>query len=663
MKKIISIALLLSLFILLVSCGSLEVIRTKLSYDEELIELNLGDEISVIPNCNKENAKIVYKASSDIVSIDENGNLKALKTGTVIIEASVNKRDSISAKLIVVISENNTYTIYYDVNGGDPLENNQITYGKEDAITLPTPTKKGYKFLGWHENNSLVTNLTKENHTLTAMWEKLSTYTIYYDVNGGSMNTNSEYEFMEDENITLPKPVKTGCIFLGWYEGLEEVTKIENRNYSLVARWYEIASDSSYYTITYNTNGGTLPTNTLTSFIDSKEVDLPVPTKKGYKFIGWYENNSLVTTITNKNYSLIAVWEELPIYSISYDLDGGTLSTLINAYTKDDVIIIDEPTKEGYTFIGWTSELNTKPVKNLEIKNQEKNLNLKANYQANTYQITFKSNNKDVKVDVKYNETIKIEKYNFTNNGMKLIGWNTEADFTGNTYLVDEELTYTFTEDIVLYAEWTSLINLALNSSEKLTNDIPIITKGQKEFTLPVPETKEFVFFDGWYLGEQKITNELGKNLNPWEFDSEVTLVPKWVDSITKNGIKYYYLGEYPQTKVTDKATIEVLNKKIPNHLGYCELDGDYYAKVTFDKNTTVYFNDGTKVLKGETYYFKVEKVLWRVINEKNNIVISEYVLDAISFYDSNIERKKYNTILDLYTRIYPNDFSESKSS
>ena len=82
-------------------------------------------------------------------------------------------------------------------------------------------------------------------------------------------------------------------------------------------------------------------------------------------------------TKTNKNYSLIAVWEELPIYSISYDLDGGTLSTLINAYTKDDVIIIDEPTKEGYTFIGWTSELNTKPVKNLEIKNQEKNLNLR----------------------------------------------------------------------------------------------------------------------------------------------------------------------------------------------------------------------------------------------------------------------------------------------
>ena len=103
MKKIISIALLLSLFILLASCGSLEVIRTKLSYDEELIELNLGDEISVIPNCNKENAKILYKASSDIVSIDESGNLKALKTGTVIVEASVNKRDSISAKLIVAI--------------------------------------------------------------------------------------------------------------------------------------------------------------------------------------------------------------------------------------------------------------------------------------------------------------------------------------------------------------------------------------------------------------------------------------------------------------------------------------------------------------------------------------------------------------------------------
>ena len=363
----------------------------------------------------------------------------------------------------------------------------------------------------------------------------------------------------------------------------------------------------------------------MTSFSDSKEVILPTPVKKGYKFLGWYENSNLITNLTNKNYSLLAKWEELEKYHISYDLDGGELLNLVNSYTKDDVIILDEPEKLGYTFLGWTSELNTEPIKKLEIKNQTGNLNLKANYVPNTYQITFKSNNQEIKVDIKYNETIKMTELNLKNSGMKLIGWNSESDLTGTTYSLNQELTYNYTDNIELFAVWMSLINLNLNSNEKVNESLPIINKGQKEFTLPVPTTSEFLFFVGWYLGEQQITDETGKNLKPWEFDTEVTLTPKWSESITKNNVKYYYLGEYPQTKVTDKEIIAILNKRIPNHLGYCELDGEYYAKVVYDKNETVYFNDGTKVVKGETYYFKVEKVLWRMLDEKNNIVIIEW--------------------------------------
>jgi hypothetical protein len=57
---------------------------------------------------------------------------------------------------------------------------------------------------------------------------------------------------------------------------------------------------------------------------------------------------------------------------------------------------------------------------------------------------------------------------NLKNSGMKLIGWNTEKELNGTTYILNTELTYTFTENIELYAVWTSLINLELNSSEKV---------------------------------------------------------------------------------------------------------------------------------------------------------------------------------------------------
>lgn len=660
MKRIISVILLLVILILTTSCGDIEVIRTKLSYDQELLEISVGDEINITPNCNKEDVVINYLLTSDIVSVDENGNLKALEKGTVIVEASVNKRNSVSAKLVIVVVDTQTFTIYYDVNGGTPLKQDKVTYNSGDVIILPTPVRSGYKFLGWFENEELVTSLDNKNHTLKAMWEKLNRYTISYELNGGTFNTEVQYEFMENEVFTLPKPTKNSCIFLGWYEDDKEITTLDNKNYNLVAKWYKISTDLSYYTITYNTNGGTLPTDAITSFDDCSKVVLSEPIRKGYKFLGWYENSNLITSLTNKNYSLIAKWEELEKYHISYDLDGGKLLNPINTYTEDDIFVLEKPIKEGYEFIGWTTDKNKEPVKELEIKNQTSDLFVKAIYQPNTYKIVFKSNNQEKKVDIKYNETIKITELNLKNSGMKLIGWNSESDLTGTTYSVNQELTYTFTEDIELYAIWTSLINLELNSSEKVSTDLPIITKGQKEFALPVPDTNEFLFFVGWYLGEQQITDETGKNLKSWEFDTEVTLTPKWTDTVTINNIKYYYLGEYPQSRVTDQKIIALLNKEVPDYRNYCELNGEYYAKVTYNKNNTIYFNDGTKLVKGDTYYFKVEKVLWRVVDEKNNILVSEYVLDALPFYDSTIERKKYDPRLDINVRIYPNDFSES---
>ncbi len=662
MKKILYLIVPIMILFLTTSCGDFDLVRTKLSYDEEMMEINLGDEISIIPNCNKEDVEIIYEASNDIVEMDDLGNLKALKTGTVIVKAKTTKRNSVSASIVIVVNDRQTFTITYDVNGGKPLDNTKITYGKGEVVMLPTPTKDGYKFLGWYENDTLVTTLTGENHVLKAMWEKLVSYTISYNLDGGMFTVEAVTEFEENQKIALPKPKKEGYIFLGWYENGIEITELTNKNYNLTAKWFEINSDSLLYTITYNLNGGTLPIDAVTSFEDSKGINLPKPTRTGHKFLGWYENNNLVTSITNKSYSLIAKWEKLPVYSISYDLDGGTIKKVVESYTTEDVFAIEEAVKEGYTFIGWTSELNKEPVKTLEIKNQSKNLTLKANFKANTYQITFKANggSSDVKVDVIFKDTIKLTTNNITNKGMKLVGWNTEVDGTGKTYLINQEFTYEVVGNIELYAVWTSLINLELTENEKITADLPIIVKGQKEFTIPVPETSEYKFFTGWYLGEEQITDEEGENLKSWEFDEEVTLTPKWEESITKNGIKYYYLGEYPQKRVTDKETIELLNKEVPDYRGYCELNGDYYAKIIYEENTTVYFSDGTKVIKGETYYFKVEKILWRLIDEKNNIVISEYVLDALPYYDSELERKKYDTILGFDLRIYPNDYSES---
>lgn len=658
MKKLLYIILPIMMLLLVSSCGNIDLIRTKLSYKEEMIEVSLGEEINVTPNCNKDDVEIVYTLSSDIARIDDEGNLSTLQEGTVIVTASVKNKFSAIAKLVVVIKQEQ-----YQVSFNDDLYNEQITFKKDELIILPTLTKEGYRFLGWYEDGVLVSTITNKNYNLTAMWEKINAFNINYNLMGGIwLDENQPTTFEEDEKVVLPKPVKDGYIFLGWYENDIEIQYLENKDYNLVAKWYEKGNNLSFYTITYYVGEGTLPATTITSFENGQDVVLPTPTRKGYKFLGWYENNNLVTALTNKNYSLVAKWEELTKYTIKYDLDGGNLDVLPTTYTVQDIIVLGTPTKDGHTFVGWIGTDLNKPVLNLVIKNSEKNLEYKAVYEIATYQITLHSNstNKNTTLDVKYGSAIKLNNPDsFSKKGMMLVGWNTEKDGSGTFYKLNYELIYDKTTDLELFAVWTSLINLDVGENAKVNSEIPVITKGEK-FSLPIPTSTDFVFFDGWYVGVEKITDELGNGLATWKYDEEITVTAKWQEEKTINGIKYYYLGEYPQSRVTDQKIIALLNKEVPDYRNYCELNGEYYAKVTYNKNNTIYFNDGTKLAKGDTYYFKIEKILWRVVDEKNNILVSEYVLDALPFYDSTIERKKYDPRLDINIRIYPNDFSES---
>ena len=63
------------------------------------------------------------------------------------------------------------------------------------------------------------------------------------------------------------------------------------------------------YRINYDLDGG-LGRNLVMSYSDGDVVNLPAPTKDGYVFIGWYQGNEKITTITKGNYNLVAKWLE-----------------------------------------------------------------------------------------------------------------------------------------------------------------------------------------------------------------------------------------------------------------------------------------------------------------------------------------------------------------
>lgn len=116
------------------------------------------------------------------------------------------------------------------------------------------------------------------------------------------------------------------------------------------------------YTITYHLNGGEIEnTNPNTYNIESKTIILNNPTKDNYIFAGWVDSNGLVITKINQgtygNISLNATWTTEG-YSITYLLDGG-INSENNPSSYDffsDEIILEDASKVGYIFTGWTDE-------------------------------------------------------------------------------------------------------------------------------------------------------------------------------------------------------------------------------------------------------------------------------------------------------------------
>lgn len=127
---------------------------------------------------------------------------------------------------------------------------------------------------------------------------------------------------------------------------LPEVTGTVNYN----GQTYELK-----YTLAYNSNGGTSVSSQRVSRIPDS---LTTPSKTGFSFAGWYTESSLTnravsgTKLTGDTI-VYAGWN-LQNYTISYNLNGGTLSGQKTSYTiNDSAYALPTPTKEGFTFEGW----------------------------------------------------------------------------------------------------------------------------------------------------------------------------------------------------------------------------------------------------------------------------------------------------------------------
>ena len=131
-------------------------------------------------------------------------------------------------------------------------------------------------------------------------------------------------------------------------------------NITLYAKWA-----ANTYTITFDTAGGSeiAPiTQDYGTVITAPEA----PTREGYTFIGW--DKEIPTTMPAENMTVTAQWE-INRYTITFDTAGGSEITPITQDYGTAITAPADPTREGYTFMGWDREIpTTMPAENITLK-------------------------------------------------------------------------------------------------------------------------------------------------------------------------------------------------------------------------------------------------------------------------------------------------------
>lgn len=309
--------------------------------------------------------------------------------------------------------------ILFDANGGEVnVESQSIAYGHKYG-TLPIPTRENYTFLGWYTSVDGGTKISADtvvtvhgNQTLYAHWSP-RLFVVTFDANGGYVSTNSMSLTFGEAYGSLPNPTREHYIFNGWYTAPTGGTKVTsssthqtNKDITLYAQWTR-----STCKITFNANNGTVSTKEKLVECGKTYGTLPVPTRTGYSFAGWYtavSGGSLVSESTlvnsNSDHTLYARWNIIS-YKVSWSnisnvtvsvsrtsspYASATTGTLSNGAVVyyGDVLKITYTAAAGYTLsnMGSSSITVTRNITSGDIY-----ASVKAN--SYTYNVVYKSSN------------------------------------------------------------------------------------------------------------------------------------------------------------------------------------------------------------------------------------------------------------------------------
>lgn len=365
-------------------------------------------------------------------------------------------------------------------------------------------------------------------------------YSVIFETDGGSF-VQTQY-VLEGQCATRPEdPTKEGAEFTGWYidndltEEYDFTTPV-TQDTVLYAGWDE----GTFYQIDFDTDGG--------SSVDSqtiREGNLVIqpedPTKEGYRFIGWFSNNDLTeeydfTTPVTESFTIWAGWEYIVTFQVTFETDGGTEIEPQTVEEGDTVTQPEDPTKEGYTFLGWFSDSDLTEEYDFNTPVEDDLILYASWHNDNIKTISFNANGGSGEM-----ETIEIEKggkftipdCTFTppDDTQMFDRWHLNSP-DGTIVPVGYELTVS--RDLVFYATWKedTRYTITIDSNGGTGSMDPIKTFGPEvevpECTITPPENYRF---DYWYVIDQ-VANSHYQPGDMLMVTSDLILAPSWAPDV-----------------------------------------------------------------------------------------------------------------------------------
>ena len=467
----------------------------------------------------------------------------------------------------------NSYTVTYKVNG--ELYGDIETYEYNAPVELrQEPQKEGYTFGGWSSETGF--NMPAENVVIEGSF-KVNEYTVTYFVDGKFYDSIETYSYGSQVKLK-EAPQKEGYTFSGWDHDDRFTMPAED---VVVKGSFNINS----YKVTYEVDGTPYGMEEIYKYGELVTLQKN-PTKEGYTFSGWDHSNEFAMPARDVKIKGSFIVNS---YTVTYKVDGAQIGEPETYKYGEAVTLREKPSKEGYTFNGWSYEAGFKmPAEDVVIE---------GSYQINSYTVTYKVNGEQFgeQETYEFNELVQLRSEP-TKEGYTFSHWNRSSEFNmpANDVVIEgsfkiNSYTVTYKVDGSQYGstetyEYGSAV--VLREEPKKEGYTFSGWDHEDNFMMPADDVViEGTYQINSYTVTYKVDGEVSGEVETYEYGAEVTLRGEPV----KEGYTFSHWSQDTGFTMPAKNMVIEGNFLINSYTVTYKVDGEIYGEVeTYNYGTVV---------------------------------------------------------------------------